>query len=216
MKNAADYLSRSPCSKLFRKERDDAYIKHLIVDTVPKNVSIADIQKATERRDLQAGISAINSNKWHYAKPFKQFCCELSVYDGIVMKGNQIIIQKRLQQSILDTAHMSHQGIINTKALLREKVWWPKINTDVENLVSHCLPCQATAPATMNHAPLTMTKLPKKPWSVLAADLQGLYPTGEYLFMIINYRSKYPIVVKPKNTISTRLIVNLDSNKMVK
>ena len=93
------------------------------------------------------------------------------------MKGNQIIIPKQLQQQILDTAHLSHQGMTKTKTLLQEKVWWPSINT--EKLISNCYSCQVTSPATPTHSPLLMTDLSNSPRSVLAADIQGLYPTGE-------------------------------------
>ena len=36
-------------------------------------------------------------------------------------------------------AHYStHQGIKKTKALLREKVWWPTMDHDVEDKIRHC------------------------------------------------------------------------------
>ena len=164
-------------------------------------------------KELQSAQTAININNWNSdtTKPYKKIRHELSVYQGIAMKGNQIIIPKQHQQQILDTVHLSHQGMTKTKALLREKAWWPTINNDTEKLISNCYSCQVTSPATPTHSPISMTDLPKSPWSVLAADIKGLYPTGDYLFVIGDYNSRYPMVVKLKSTTSTKFIQHLDS-----
>jgi hypothetical protein len=37
---------------------------------------------------------------------------------------------------------MGHQGIVKTKSLLREKVWFPGIDKTVATLVQDCYECQ--------------------------------------------------------------------------
>lgn len=34
-----------------------------------------------------------------------------------------------------------HMGIVRMKALARERVWWIKIDNDIENYVSECMSC---------------------------------------------------------------------------
>jgi hypothetical protein len=39
-----------------------------------------------------------------------------------------------------------------------------------------------------------MTKLPEKPWSHVSADFYGPLPTGEYLLVLMDDYSRFPIV----------------------
>ena len=41
-------------------------------------------------------------------------------------------------------------GIVKTKALLREKVWFPGIDKEVERNISNCIPCQACSKSMMH------------------------------------------------------------------
>ena len=42
--------------------------------------------------------------------------------------------------------------------------------------------------------PLKMSDMPEKAWENLSADFCGPLPTGEYLFVIIDEHSRYPVV----------------------
>ena len=53
-------------------------------------------------------------------KPYTTISTELSVKDGLLMRGSRIIIPLELQQDILHRLHEGHQGI--TKCRLRAKV----------------------------------------------------------------------------------------------
>ena len=43
-------------------------------------------------------------------------------------------------------AHEGHQGMVRTKARLREKVWWVGKDKQVEEVVRACHPCQLVGP----------------------------------------------------------------------
>ena len=62
---------------------------------------------------------------------------------GVVLRGTRIVIPQSLQQRAINLAHESHLGLTKTKALLREKIWFPNIDKLVENTIGKCLPCQA-------------------------------------------------------------------------
>ena len=54
--------------------------------------------------------------------------------------------------------HVGHQGIEKTKALLREKIWYPgKVKTLIEN----CVACQAVGPSNPPEsiAPFTLRSI---------------------------------------------------------
>ena len=48
----------------------------------------------------------------------------VSEVDDLILKGTHIVIPSELRQLALALAHEGHQGIIKTKQLLREKIWF--------------------------------------------------------------------------------------------
>ena len=139
-------------------------------------------------------------------KPYFHCRSEFSVKGNIVLKDKRIVVPENLRQRTLAIAHERHQGIVKTKALLREKVWWPGIGRQIESLIKSCHACQVTAQPTVKYEPLKMSEIPKSPWEVIALDLQGPYPTGDHLLVVIDYRSRYPIV-RSLRTIELDVIV---------
>ena len=82
-------------------------------------------------------------------------------------------------------AHEGHQGIVKTRQLLREKIWFPKIDQQAESLLSSCLACQANGPEVWPD-PLQMSSLPPAPWHTVHIDFCGPFTTGEYLLVVID------------------------------
>ncbi len=95
---------------------------------------------------------------------------------------------------------------MKTKGLLREKVWWPGIDQEVEKLIKECHACQVTVSGKVNYEPLTATTIPSTNWHTVALDIQGPYPTKDYLIALIDYRSRYPVVVQVKS-ITTKTVI---------
>ena len=82
---------------------------------------------------------------------FKNVKDELIIsQNGILMRGNRIVIPEVLQNKVIDIAHEGHLGIQKTKQLLRESVWFPHIDKLVATKIDLCLPCQATTFADVN------------------------------------------------------------------
>ena len=67
--------------------------------------------------------------------------------------------------------------------LLREKVFWPDINCEIENLIKTCHACQMQS-QPLQAPPVQMTELPNGPWKKVAIDLTGLLPSGESLLVV--------------------------------
>ena len=112
-----------------------------------------------------------------------------------------------LRRRTINLAHIGHQGIIKTKRLLRSKVWFPNIDTMVEETIRACLPSQAATSG--NHPPpepLKMTHLPCAPWKEVAMDFLGPFPTGEYLLVVIEEFSRFP-EVEVLTTVSAKAVL---------
>ena len=176
--NPADYLSRHPTQTSLKQQKlTEEYVNFLTQNSIPKAMTLEEIQAATDSDKTLKGLrAAIKLNKWDYdvVKPFKNVKDELTVTStGIVLRGSRIVIPKSLQQRAIDIAHETHPGITKTKALIREKIWFPDIDNLVKTTVDQCIPCQAISKQT-SPEPLAMTNMPKGPWELV--NLTVLYP----------------------------------------
>nr|XP_006819238.1 PREDICTED: uncharacterized protein K02A2.6-like [Saccoglossus kowalevskii] len=126
----------------------------------------------------------------------------------LVLHGNRSIIPQILRQKIINIAHEGYQGIVKTKQLIREKVWFPQIDAMVEQTINSCIACQAT-PFDKSSEPLKMSKLPDGPWLKVSVDFADL-ATGEYLLVITDDYSRFPEVEVISSTSARTVIPRLD------
>ena len=192
-KNQADYLSRHPRKgekTPQHKSWIDQQVERVLVGalkTYDDGLS-RDIVKEYSASDatLWKLIKVITDQNWKNVdealKPYTHLKEELTIVDGLVLRGDRLVIPEKLQQTVVDIAHGSHQGIVKTKALLRETLWFPGMDRKVEYTVTRCLPCQAAAHTLMMSEPLKMTDLPDRPWQKVSMDLCGPFPSDDYLF----------------------------------
>ena len=135
---------------------------------------------------------------------------ELTKSKNILLKYNCIVLPQTRIQKILEIAHNQHQGISKTKAQLQEKVWWPGLSGDTENYIKSCYACQVTTSSTVQCEPLKMSEIPKTSWHTLALDIKGPFPCGTILLVLIDYRSRYPVVTSIKTLNSVNIIKSLE------
>ena len=98
----------------------------------------------------------------------------------LIIRGNRLVIPTKLRQQVISLAHEGHQGLIKTKKLLREKVWFPKINTLTEKAVKECLACQSVGQPS-KPAPIQPMPFPQQAWDVIYVDFLGPLPTKDWL-----------------------------------
>ena len=110
-------------------------------------------------------ISTGSRNNCNDIKGVKEVANELSFDEetGIILRGHRILVPISLQEKIIDLAHVGHQGIVKTKQLLRETVWFPGLDKKVEDIVKSCPACQLVTDTTTK-VPLNPSKLPAGPW----------------------------------------------------
>ena len=181
--NPADFMSRHPNHQA-TAERNvaDEYVNYVCTNAIPKAMTLQEIQAEAEKDStLQSLIKAIETDRWTDSEilDYKRLKDELLVYSGVVLRGNRIVAPSKLRERAIELAHVRHQGIVKTKCLIREKVWFPGIDKMVKKKVDNCLACQAVTPSKSSRIePLQMTPLPSGPWKMLAMDFLGPFPSG--------------------------------------
>ncbi|KAK3740432.1 hypothetical protein QZH41_004600 [Actinostola sp. cb2023] len=219
--NPADYMSRHPDPKHTTSpnhlSRVDSYVNFVTANAVPNAVTLQEIQDATAKdHTLQNLAKVIATQRWYEAgrdvREYQQVKQELTVANGVILRGTRIIVPETLRQRMIMLAHSVHQGIVKTKRLLRDSVWFPGIDGMVEEMINQCLPCQAA-----NHnsrpacEPLKMSPLPQGPWQELSIYFCGPFPNGDYLLVVVDYFSRFPEIEILRSTSAKAVIPHLDS-----
>ena len=149
------------------------------------------------RSDCPAALLAY----WNYRD-------ELTVADGMILKGTHIIFPESLQAAALNQLHYAHQGAEKCKLRAKGTLFWANINRDIDELVKTCSPCQRHQKLNAKE-PLLPHDVPPKAWHTLAYDISFWNQTDNLL--VADYYSKLPLVKKLPNTQPSTVIAHLKS-----
>lgn len=126
---------------------------------------------------------------------------ELYVDEDLVMKSGMVVVPRELYQKALQVAHLGHPGATATKSILRARVWWPRMDRDVERYVAACESCTLVS-RQAPPVPMTRTMLPTSVWESLAIDYNGPYKAlnGGLLLVIGDVYSRYLVIAPVAST----------------
>ena len=177
------------------------------------NTSMQHIQKETQNdAELQTLLQFImkgfpmTKDECHDAiKPYFNYQEELTVVDGLVLKGQCIIIPSKLRQSCLARLHIAHMGVNKTLYQARQSVFWPGLTKDINEII---LACPASMKyATKNHAePLINDLATSKPWQVLSINN---FEWKDHKYLIILDHFSHFVIVKSLDKLDTATTVKL-------
>ena len=116
---------------------------------MPECVSIEEIQQASSQDDHLQQLKKFIIAEWPGTKdelhanirPYQPYRDELTVIDGIILKGRCIVIPNSLRQQVLTQLYTSHMGIEKTKLLAHCSVFWSNINVIIKPYIKHCATC---------------------------------------------------------------------------
>ena len=150
-----DALSRLHLPDMDTQLQNDIEVYvHTVMKSLPvSNSKLEEIQHETRQDAQLAALTSLVHDGW----PSKCQSCpmevvafwniqhKLSVHDGLLLKGQRIIIPHMLRTNILHQLHHAHLGIDKTKMCTRMIVYWPKMNADIERFVQNCKICSKFA-----------------------------------------------------------------------
>lgn len=134
--------------------------------------------------------------------PFQRKKNELSVLNGCLLRGARVVVPPPCRNSVLSELHETHAGCSKMKALARSYVWWPEMDSQIEELVKSCTSCQSQAHSPPS-APLHPWEWPKQPWNRIHLDFAGPF-MGAMFLVIVDAHSKWldvqimPSITAPK------------------
>ena len=134
---------------------------------------------------------------------------ELSIIDGVVVKGNHIIIPTKFQPELLSLLHdYSHLGIDKCIQRAKGSVYWPNISDDIKVIVNKCEKCLANCCCNQKE-PYVPFDIPIVAWKTIAIDL-FVFQDKTYL-VVVGLFSRFP-VIRQLHGESTKLVLNALKN----
>ena len=162
-----------------------------------KSETAKDVELNVLRKVIYTGWPEARSEAPSPSRPYWNYRDELSIEDGLIVKGESIVIPASMTKEILEKLHAAHQGREKMKLRARSAAFWNGINKDIDQTASHCTECQKAQPRQTREE-LEPTDIPPYAWHTVGADLFFL-DNADYL-IVPDYYSKYPFVYKLPST----------------
>ena len=157
-----DTLSRSPVQITTESAHELETATEAYVELIINHLPVTE-KRLKDIRDRQTADNTCNQLKrfciqgWpakHLLKgPIKKcypVFTELSVLDGLLLRGNRIIIPELLRDEVIKRLHTGHMGITKTLDRAKAAVWWPGMSSQLKETVENCTVCSKSAAIELN------------------------------------------------------------------
>lgn len=212
----ADALSRASLKEaadnLGEKEFEVAQIKILPMS----ETKLEELIQCTKEDDIMQALINYTRQGWpetrsHVivgARPYWNYKHEIHVNSDLVFRGNKVVIPSKMRKELLAKIHSAHLGMEKCKRRARDILYWPQINSEIEDLVSKCGICNKHKPQNTKE-PLMPHEVPKRPWAKIGADLFEW--NGKDYLLVIDHYSGYFELAQLTNTRNETVITNCKS-----
>ena len=191
----ADALSRAYIQKLkpdaSHMEDEIEYHAHSVLQRKPVSTDkMEEIREETSKDPMMMILINVIRRGWPQSRrqtPVEihelwNYRDEMSENDGVIMKGDRIVIPSTLRSEMLARIHDSHLGIEKCRRRARDILFWPKMNERINDLISKCDICQEYQSSNPKE-PMLKSPLPSRPWESVAADLFH-WEQSDYLLVV--------------------------------
>lgn len=129
----------------------------------------------------------------------------LSVVDGILVKGEAVVIPSALRVSIKRRLHSAHLGRDSMLRRARGTVYWPNMASDIKQVADMCETCQEMKPRN-SQEPLKQHSDGDEPWQKIGLDLFEI--AGKHYLAVVDYYSNF-IEIDLLTTMTSARVVTL-------
>ena len=116
-----------------------AWRKSSVVEGIPtssskleeiKVATASDVNLQSVKRFIHTGWPELVSNVPTSISQYVQVKSELSEHNGLILRGNRIIVPQLMREDVLQKIHEGHQGLVKCRERVHSSVWWPRLATD--------------------------------------------------------------------------------------
>lgn len=213
----ADYLSRAPLPETDDSDESEHATEVLLLQESDsyKPLSAKVVASETQKDPVLSRVAVMIREGWPTSTydddlaPFIRRRNELSTEQNVILWGHRVVVPTSLQPHLLLDLHEQHDGIVRMKAIARQYFWWPKIDSQIEDISATCERCQQTAPLPAK-LPVASWNWPSAPWTRLHVDYAGPFMNAMFL-IIVDAHSKWLEVFKTNGCTTEATIQCLSS-----
>ena len=208
----ADTLSRAQLAEQYITDNHEveqvSELTELIIPTELQRQNIKALTKSDVTRQalvtvLQTGWPASRKLCPDSIKPFWNEKDNLIEYNGLIFKGQQLVIPTALRPTIMKEVHSGHFGIVKCLERAKAAVYWPGYTLQIRDMVESCSLCQEHRRAISN-MPLQQHPVPDHPYQIGGTDLFEL--DGQVYLLSVVFYSKCVCVEALQETRSIGVI----------
>ena len=207
----ADYLSRDCQPTQPAPETDDTMacrqISSRIPDTIIEKVRLHtsnDNNLKTLIETIQNGWPECKSQITAAIRPYYDFRDTLSAEDGIILKGERILIPVTMRTEIKEKLHSAHLAYDSMMRRAKEAVFWPSMAADIREMTDKCETCQSMKPSNQRETLVQHVDESDQPWEKIACDLMEI--SGRHYLVTVDYYSNF-IEVDYVPSMTTNIII---------
>ena len=120
----------------------------------------------------------------------------LSIEDGLLTHGYQLVIPSQMRPKMLSQLHEAQQGSTHTKQRAHLTVYWPGMDNDIDNMVYACKQCQDYLPSQPKE-PIMSKPQPFKKWQEIC------YHAGRFYLIVVDCYSDWLTIIPMGRNITT-------------
>ena len=208
----ADVLSRAPVQKPSEEE-----LIHCVTENGLRDERLQQIRDATATGQSLRILGEIILKGWPNQKdgipiealPYFNYRDELTIQDGIIYRGDRIIVPKALRQDMKNRVHAGHLGINSCLRRARDLIYWPGMSAEIRQHLKACGTC-ATYANKQPQETSVITGVPDGPWKKVATDM--LNWAGDGYLVTVDYHSRFVELAKLNDMTSAATIEKLKAH----
>ena len=205
-----DMLSRDVLKKCEISQKEEVHVQ--VVSCIPSNLANTIKAEIAQNEILQELVETIIvgwPEKVHKLKPYLRtywtFREELSTYDGLIWKGDQLIIPGKLKDHIMKQLHTGHLGADSCIKLAKQIVYWNEMIKDIRAYIDRCPTCNKFEKNNQKNK-LQLRRIPEYPFQVVASDIFH-YQSKNYIVIIDSYSGW--VDYKPLKTMQSSEVISI-------
>ena len=212
----ADALSRAPSTDQQQEDLDfqreaDFYVSNILRYIPATEQRVAEIKHHQQQDSVCKQLMDYCLTQWPAKKdlseevrPYYSVAQEMSVVDGLLLRGTRLVIPPTMRRDILNRLHTGHLGITKCRERARQTVWWPGLSAELERTIKNCHEC---CKHQKQHAePLCPSPLPDLPFQKVGTDLFEW--EGKQYLLVVDYYSRFVEIAKLAGSTATEVITH--------
>ena len=179
--HVSDALSRLPSHNTKSgNEQEIKGLNVLVSDVSPilNNVTLDMFRKETAEDDALSMLKLYVMHGWpsseqncaEVAQPYFTFREEISFIDGLLFKGQRLIVPNAIRFKTLKVLHRSHMGVTKTLARARSAFYWPGMSVAIKDICLKCETCLKYSNKQMKES-LGLVPSCTEAWDAVATDV---------------------------------------------